>query len=51
MGLSYEKNKIHIYKWRENNKEKKKELDRKHQMNRYNWIQETKRLRNILINE
>lgn len=36
MPLCYEKNKLHIYRWRENNYEKTKTLNRRHQSNHYN---------------
>ena len=35
MPLSYEKNKPHIYKWRENNKDKQMELNNKHAKTHY----------------
>lgn len=35
MTVCYEKNKVHIYKWRENNYETLKMLNRKHQASRY----------------
>jgi len=35
MPLCYEKNKVHIYRWRENNYEKTKSLNRIHQANHY----------------
>ena len=35
MPLCYEKNKIHIYRWRENNHEKLKMLNRRHKANYY----------------
>jgi hypothetical protein len=49
MGQSYEKNKVHIYKWRENNKERSKEIMRKYANKNYKFIKETIRLRKINI--
>ena len=37
MPLSYDKNKIHIQKWKEKNYERYKELDRKHHRKTYQW--------------
>lgn len=37
MPVSYAKNKIHIQKWRENNREAYRELDRKHHRKSYQW--------------
>ena len=37
MPPTYEQNKKHIYKWREANTDRKKELDNKHQKKRYRW--------------
>jgi hypothetical protein len=46
---SYEQNKRHIYKWRENNIEKLREHNRKNWHKRYEWIKISKIFRNILI--
>ena len=35
MPLCYEKNKVHIYRWRENNYEKLKMLNRRHKATHY----------------
>ena len=35
--VSYIKNKIHIDNWRNKNREKYKELDRKHHKKNYQW--------------
>jgi hypothetical protein len=46
---TYEQNKKHIYKWREQNREKKKELDKKHQRKKYCWKQIKTEFLHILI--
>ena len=53
MPLCYEKNKVHIYNWRESNKEKFNELARKHSKTSYdkecyyNYDRITKQFRKI----
>jgi hypothetical protein len=49
MPPTYKQNKVHIYKWREQNRERKKELDRIHQRKRYFWKVESKIYLNILL--
>ena len=49
MPLPYAKNKIHIYKWRANNKEKNNEICKISQRKYDAWKRETKIFRNILI--
>ena len=56
MPLCYEKNKKHIYAWRETHKEKSKELSRKHAKTSYekecyySYERVAKQQRNIKIN-
>jgi len=45
MPVSYEKNKKHIYKWREKNRDKKRKTDLKY----IHFKNECIRMRNILI--
>ena len=49
MPLAYSKNKVHIYKWVENNKEKSKQIVSKYQKKRYIYLKKTNIFRNILI--
>ena len=49
MPLTYSKNKVHIYKWRQNNKEKHNEMSKIYQRKYDAWKRETKIFRNILI--
>ena len=49
MPLAYSKNKVHIYKWVENNKEKSKQIVSKYQKKRYIYLKQTNIFRNILI--
>lgn len=55
MGLTYEQNKKHIQKWKQENMEKYREYDRKYKRETYiptlmyKWETEVRRLRNIKI--
>ena len=55
MGLSYEKNKKHIKKWKEENAEKYREYDRNYRREKYiptlyyKYSTEVRRLMNIKI--
>ena len=49
MPLAYSKNKIHIYNWVANNKEKSKAIVSKYQKRRYAYEKQTKIFRNILF--
>ena len=59
MPLSYDKNKIHILKWKENNLDRSREIDReckyrtyhlkKEQPHEYIFQQECRKFRNIRI--
>jgi hypothetical protein len=49
MGLTYEKNKVHIYKWRENNRERNNAIMRKYANKTYQYVKEANRLRKINI--
>ena len=46
---TYEQNKKHIYKWREQNRDKKRELDKKHKRKQYCWRQIKTEFLHILI--
>lgn len=50
MPLSYEKNKTHIYKWRETNRAKLNEINVKSRMKKYYLERELKIFRRILLN-
>lgn len=49
MPYPYEKNKVHIYKWRQNNHEAYNKLCRKHQQKYNIWIKIKKEFLNILL--
>jgi len=49
MAYAYSKNKKFIYQWRENNLEKKKELDRKHRRKYEMWKRERMIFLGILL--
>jgi|LakMenE18May11ns_1017448.scaffolds.fasta_scaffold7564143_1 hypothetical protein len=49
MPLAYSKNKVHIYKWVENNRDQHNEICKKYQRKYDAWKRETKKFRNILI--
>ena len=49
MPLTYSKNKVHIYKWVENNREKHNATVLKYKRRRKLFEEETKIFRNILI--
>ena len=49
MPLAYSKNKVHIYKWVENNREKHNAIVLKHHKRKYQYDKQTKIFRNILI--
>ena len=49
MPLAYSKNKVHIYKWIENNREKYNAKCKIRQRKYDAWKKETKIFRNILI--
>lgn len=49
MPLPYKQNKVHIYNWRENNKENFNEYCKIRQRKYDAWKRETKKFRNILI--
>lgn len=46
---SYSQNKVHIYKWRQNNIKAYNELSRKHQRKYQLWINIKKQFLNILL--
>lgn len=46
---SYKQNKVHIYAWRENNQEKYKALNRKHQEKFQTWKKIQKEFLRILL--
>jgi len=49
MTYPYAKNKVHIYKWRQNNIEAFNELSKKHQRKYRIWIKIKKEFLNILL--
>ena len=51
MPLAYSKNKVHIYKWVHNNREKNNEICKRSQRKYDAWKRETKRFRNILLQD
>ena len=49
MPLSYEQNKVHIYKYRVNNLDKVREIDRLSKRRRYAWKKIQREYLNILL--
>lgn len=49
MPLPYSQNKVHIYKYRENNLDKVREIDRLSKKRKYNWKKVSKEFLNILL--
>jgi hypothetical protein len=49
MPPTYEQNKKHIYKWREHNVERKRELDRIHKRRSNCWLDAKREFLNILL--
>jgi len=50
MPLSYAQNKVHIYKWVANNREKHNANNSKSQKKRHIYLKQTKIFRNMAIN-
>lgn len=50
MPPTYAQNKVHIYKWRENNRDAMREINRKSTLKYYIWKRIQKEFLNILIN-
>jgi hypothetical protein len=51
MPLPYKQNKQHIYKWRENNLEHRRELERNWARKKYAWKKVQKEFLMILLDE
>ena len=49
MPLPYKQNKQHIYKWRENNQDYRRELEKNWARKKYNWKKIQKVFFNILL--
>ena len=49
MPLSYSQNKVHIYKYRVNNLDKVREIDRLSKKRKYAWKKVSKEFLNILL--